>query len=66
MKGTAGDGLVAEFDFIVEAGAIQIWSGEGQGQVSPERRIVLRIGINPGDGGNLAVCLGQLCLPQAF
>jgi adenylate cyclase len=48
-----GDGLIAEFGSVVSAvacaAAIQQQLTDRQEQVSPERRIVLRIGVNLGD-----------------
>ncbi len=73
-----GDGLIAEFGSVVAAVAcavaIQARVAEAQGQVPPERRIVLRIGINLGDvvvegadllgdGVNVAARLEQACPP---
>ncbi len=73
-----GDGLIAEFGSVVGAvacaAAIQARLAEAQGQVPPERRIVLRIGINLGDvvvdgddilgdGVNIAARLEQACPP---
>ncbi|WP_343039604.1 adenylate/guanylate cyclase domain-containing protein [Microvirga thermotolerans] len=73
-----GDGLIAEFGSVVAAvacaAAIQARLAEAQGQVPPERRIVLRIGINLGDvvvegddllgdGVNVAARLEQACPP---
>ena len=73
-----GDGLIAEFGSVVGAvacaAALQRKLAEGQEGVPPERRIVLRIGINLGDvvaenddllgdGVNVAARLEQLCPP---
>src|SRR3712207_2428156 len=73
-----GDGLIVEFGSVVSAvacaAAIQARLGQAQEQVSPERRIVLRIGINLGDvvvegadllgdGVNVAARLEQACPP---
>ena len=73
-----GDGLIAEFGSVVGAVAcaadLQRKVAEGQEGVPPERRIVLRIGINLGDvvvegddllgdGVNVAARLEQLCPP---
>jgi adenylate cyclase len=73
-----GDGLIAEFGSVVSAvtcaAAIQARLGRAQQQVAPERRIVLRIGINLGDvvvegddllgdGVNVAARLEQTCPP---
>jgi class 3 adenylate cyclase len=73
-----GDGLIAEFGSVVAAvacaAAIQAQLAESQEQVPPERRIVLRIGINLGDvvvegadllgdGVNVAARLEQACPP---
>lgn len=71
-----GDGLVAEFGSVVGAvgcaAAVQAQLARQQDQVTVERRIVLRIGINLGDvvvdgddllgdGVNVAARLEQLC-----
>jgi TolB-like protein/Tfp pilus assembly protein PilF len=73
-----GDGLIAEFGSVVSAvacaAAIQQQLTDRQEQVSPERRIVLRIGVNLGDvvvegddllgdGVNVAARLEQACPP---
>ena len=73
-----GDGLIAEFGSVVGAvacaAAIQTRLAEGQDAIPPERRIVLRIGINLGDvvvegddllgdGVNVAARLEQACPP---
>jgi TolB-like protein/Tfp pilus assembly protein PilF len=73
-----GDGLIAEFGSVVRAvacaAAIQARLGESEEQVAPDRRIVLRIGINLGDvvvegddllgdGINVAARLEQACPP---
>lgn len=73
-----GDGLIAEFGSVVAAvscaAAIQARLAESQEQVSPERRTVLRIGVNLGDvvvegddllgdGVNVAARLEQACPP---
>jgi TolB-like protein len=71
-----GDGLIAEFGSVVSAvacaAAVQRQLASRQEQVPPERRIVLRIGINLGDvvvegddllgdGVNIAARLEQAC-----
>jgi TolB-like protein/class 3 adenylate cyclase len=73
-----GDGLIAEVGSVVDAvacaAAIQIQLTGTQEQVAPERRTVLRIGVNLGDvvvegddilgdGVNVAARLEQLCPP---
>lgn len=73
-----GDGLIAEFGSVVAAvacaAAVQRRLAESQSEVPPERRIVLRIGINLGDvvvegddllgdGVNVAARLEQACPP---
>jgi adenylate cyclase len=73
-----GDGIVAEFASVVEAvgcaALIQEYLTDQQKNVTAERRIVLRIGINLGDvvvdgddllgdGVNVAARLEQLCPP---
>ncbi|ANY81209.1 hypothetical protein BB934_25810 [Microvirga ossetica] len=73
-----GDGLIAEFGSVVGAvacaAAIQAQVAGRQEQVPPERRIVLRIGVNLGDvviegddllgdGVNIAARLEQICEP---
>ncbi|KAB0266281.1 adenylate/guanylate cyclase domain-containing protein [Microvirga brassicacearum] len=71
-----GDGLIAEFGSVVGAvacaAAIQRQLAAGQEEIPPERRIVLRIGVNlgdvvvegddlMGDGVNVATRLEQAC-----
>ncbi|RDJ05568.1 adenylate/guanylate cyclase domain-containing protein [Rhizobium grahamii] len=73
-----GDGLIAEFNSVVDAVACAVTMQEKvadwQRPVNPERRIVLRIGINLGDvvvedddllgdGINVAARLEQICPP---
>ena len=73
-----GDGLIAEFGSVVGAvacaKAVQIRLIDSQETIPPERRIVLRIGINLGDvvvegddllgdGVNVAARLEQICPP---
>ncbi|KLK92994.1 adenylate cyclase [Microvirga vignae] len=73
-----GDGLIAEFGSVVDAVAcavaIQKGLADHQADVPPDRRIVLRIGVNLGDvvvegedllgdGMNIAARLEQLCEP---
>ena len=73
-----GDGLIAEFASVVDAvacaAAVQTWLAERDAQVSPERRLILRIGVNVGDvvvegddllgdGVNVAARLEELCPP---
>ncbi|MFD1983872.1 adenylate/guanylate cyclase domain-containing protein [Mesorhizobium newzealandense] len=73
-----GDGFLAEFASVVDAVncavAVQKQAAAGQAEIAPERRIVLRIGINLGDvvvedhdllgdGVNIAARLEQLCEP---
>ena len=73
-----GDGLLVEFGSVVDAVAcaveLQKAGAVRQVEVPPERRIVLRIGINLGDvvvdgedllgdGVNVAARLEQLCAP---
>jgi adenylate cyclase len=73
-----GDGLIAEFGSVVGAvacaKAVQIRLTDSQDKIPPERRIVLRIGINLGDvvvegddllgdGVNVAARLEQICPP---
>lgn len=73
-----GDGLIAEFGSVVAAvacaAAIQVRLAESHEQVSPERRTILRIGVNLGDvvvegddllgdGVNVAARLEQACPP---
>jgi adenylate cyclase len=73
-----GDGLIAEFGSVVGAvacaAAIQAQVAGRQEQVPPERRIILRIGVNLGDvviegddllgdGVNIAARLEQICEP---
>lgn len=73
-----GDGLLAEFASVVDAVScaveVQKETAARQVDVSPERRIVFRIGVNLGDvvvedgdlfgdGVNVAARLEQLCQP---
>ncbi|UVF22721.1 adenylate/guanylate cyclase domain-containing protein (plasmid) [Microvirga terrae] len=73
-----GDGAIAEFGSVVDAATFTIRMQQqvtaAQTQVSPDRRIVFRIGINLGDvvvedgdllgdGVNVAARLEQLCDP---
>jgi TolB-like protein/class 3 adenylate cyclase/Tfp pilus assembly protein PilF len=73
-----GDGLIAEFNSVVDAVAcavaVQKEVEARQANVTPERRIVYRIGVNLGDvvveandllgdGVNIAARLEQLCPP---
>ena len=73
-----GDGVIAEFGSVVDAvacaAAMQGQIATRQEQEAPERRIVLRIGVNLGDvvvdgddllgdGVNVAARLEQLCPP---
>jgi adenylate cyclase len=73
-----GDGAIAEFGSVVDAATFTIRMQQEvaavQAQVSPDRRIVFRIGINLGDvvvedgdllgdGVNVAARLEQLCEP---
>ena len=74
-----GDGLIAEFGSVVDAVAcavaVQERVAKHQAAQPPERRIVLRIGVNLGDvviegdgdllgdGVNVAARLEQLCEP---
>ena len=75
---TTGDGALVEFGSVVDAVlcavAVQEAVAERQAAVPPERRLVLRIGINLGDvvadgadilgdGVNVAARLEQLCDP---
>ena len=73
-----GDGMLVEFSSVVDAVrcaiSIQHQTGERQAGTPPDRRLVLRIGINLGDvvvdendllgdGVNIAARLEQLCEP---
>jgi class 3 adenylate cyclase/TolB-like protein len=73
-----GDGLIAEFGSVVDAVAcavaVQKGIAEQQAEVPPDRRIILRIGVNLGDvvvegedllgdGVNIAARLEQICEP---
>jgi TolB-like protein/class 3 adenylate cyclase len=73
-----GDGLIVEFSSVVDAVACAVAVQEAvaarQAEVSPERRIVFRVGVNLGDvvvegedllgdGVNVAARLEQLCEP---
>ena len=73
-----GDGVLIEFSSVVDAVhcaiAIQHRAAERQAGTPPDRRLVLRIGINLGDvvvdendllgdGVNIAARLEQLCEP---
>ena len=75
---TTGDGTLVEFGSVVDAVlcavALQEAVAERQAATSPERRLVLRIGVNLGDvvadgadilgdGVNVAARLEQLCEP---
>ena len=76
-----GDGAIVEFGSVVDAVAcavaIQKGVAERQDEVSPERRIVFRMGVNLGDvvvegddllgdGVNVAARLSSFALPAAF